>query len=288
MAITNADLIAFNNVETTDLIQGALLLPFRKETVFLPNITYANGYESLVPGTDGGIGTQVIIRKLGKGAATTVKANTDGAFDYAHGYTADIIHSVPLDDVIKQSEKVYEAVDIARISNTGARKAEIVLANTTELSQELISAGLRRVVNVSTNVTPSTALTIKDDIIDEMAKLDRRPDVLMVTPKIYTELLKLVTSGDFIPVIRFDTIKTGLLGTILGLEVYIDEDMEDTNDFVLYNHNYFYVFNVLQFFDVQAATDFNGTYVRSLMLQGTWGEELEKGDGSWGVLKNNA
>ena len=34
-----------------------------------------------------------------------------------------------------------------------------------------------------------------------------------------------------------------------------------------------------------AATDFNGSYIRGLISQGTYGEPNAKGNGSWGIAK---
>ena len=227
MAITIADLILFNNVESTDLVQGAVALPYYKPLAYMANVTYSNGYQVYNAGNNG-VGTQVLIRKYGKGNATHVKANTaGGAFRYNHQNTADELIAIPLDDVIKQSEEVFEAVELARISATGARKGEIVINNVIELSQELISAGLVAAAQTSPNVIPTTSTTILDDFLDAMALLDYRPTVAVVSQIQYTNLLKLVTSGEFIPAIKFDTIKTGLIGQFLGVDIYLDEDLDE-------------------------------------------------------------
>lgn len=287
MAITIADLILFNNVESTDLMQGAIQLPYYKPLTYIPNTTYVNGYQVYNEGNNG-IGTQVLIRKLGRGNATHVKANTAGAFRYNHQNTADSLIVVPIDDIIKESEEVFEAVDIARISKTGARKAEIVMNNCVALSQNLISAGLVAAANTLTNVVPSTATTLVNDFLEAMAQLDYMPTVAVVSQNTYTNLLKLVTTRDFIPGIKFETIRTGLLGQFLGVDIYLDQDLPADVDFVLYNHNFFSVFTVLHFFDAVPATDFNGSYVRNLMGQGTYGPNQAKGEGAWGAVKKNA
>ena len=288
MAITIGDLILFNNVESTDLIQGALQLPYFKPITYIPNQTYVSGYEQYVRG-ENARGTQVLLRELGKGAATHVKANTAGAFKYTHANTADTLVVIPLDDVIKQSEEIYEAVDLARVSETGARKFEIVINNIIEKSQELIGAGLLAAANVHTDTTATTATNILEQFIDIMGlELDYVPTVAVVSPKVYTELLKLTVDGSFIPAIKFDTVRTGIVGQVLGVDVFVDQNFDADIDFVLYNHNFFSVFNVLEFFDAVAATDFNGSYARGLMLQGTYGPTRLKGAGAWGVVKKNA
>lgn len=287
MAITINDLILFNNVESTDLVQGITQIPYYKPLTFVRGRTYVSGYDELVLG-ENGRGTQVLMRKLGKGGATHVKANTTGAFKYTHKETADDLVVVPIDDVIKESEEIYEAVDLARVSATGGRKAEIVMNNIIEKSQELISDGL---VNVLTTLATTAAVdetNIKDIIIEAISEdLAYRPTVLLVNRKVYGSLLKLQTTGDFVS--NFDAIYTGFVGRILGLDVYINEDFDEDVDFALYNHNFFNVFEMLQFFDFVPATDFNGTYVRGLFLQGVYGEAgLTVENGAWGVVKKNA
>lgn len=289
MAITIADLILFNNVESTDLVQGALQLPYFKPITYIPNVTYSNGYEQYVNGGENGRGTQVLMRELGKGAATHVKANTAGAFKYTHAETPDTLVTIPLDDVFKQSEEIYEAVDLARTSATGARKFEIVINNIIELSQKFIGAGLVAAANAHADTTPTTAANVLEQFIDIMGlELDYLPTVAVVSPKVYTELLKLTVDGSFIPAIKFDTIRTGIVGQVLGVDIYVDKDFDADIDFVLYNHNFYSVFNVLEFFDAVQATDFNGSYARGLMLQGTYGPTRTVGNGAWGVVKKNA
>lgn len=287
MAITINDLILFNNVESTDLVQGVTQIPYYKPLTFVRGRTYVSGYDELVLG-ENGRGTQVLMRKLGKGGATHVKANTTGAFKYAHKETADDLVVVPIDDVIKESEEIYEAVELARVSATGGRKAEIVMNNIIEKSQELISNGLVGVLTPLANTAAVDETNIKDIIIEAISEdLSYRPTVLLVNRKVYGHLLKLQTTGDFVS--NFDAIYTGFVGRILGLDVYINEDFEDEVDFALYNHNFFNVFEMLQFFDFVPATDFNGTYVRGLFLQGVYGEAgLTVADGAWGVVKKNA
>ena len=126
-----------------------------------------------------------------------------------------------------------------------------------------------------------------------MGELSYVPNIFMVTKKTYGELLKLVTTGEFVA--SFDTIHTGFLGHFLGMEVWLDESLPATVDFVLYNYLHWNVFNMLQFFTFVEATDFDGTYVRSLMLQGVYGattdaegNPLDATNGAWAIVKKNA
>ena len=126
MAITLGDLLAFNDVETTDILQGIVQLPYVKPIAYVPGRTYSTEFEDITKGL-GQRGSQAVIRKLGKGTVKSVKATAANALDFDHQETADDVEVIPIDDVISKSEKIYEAVDLARVSATGARKAEVVL-----------------------------------------------------------------------------------------------------------------------------------------------------------------
>ena len=94
MPVAKSNLLLFNNVETTDvLMAGVAPLPYYKPTPFMPNVSYVNGYQEWIPG-NGGRGSQILVRKLGKGAATAVKATVAGAFKYTHAETADDIVTI--------------------------------------------------------------------------------------------------------------------------------------------------------------------------------------------------
>ena len=292
MAIQLADLIIFNNVESTDLIQGVTQLPYYKASPYQRNRTFVSGYDSLVEGQNGR-GTQVVIRQLGKGAAVNVKANTAGAFRYTHAETPDRIITIPIDDVIKQSEEIFQAVEDARISRTGARKAEIVFNNIMEAVQENISGYLTNSVLTSADTTAVTSENVKQMFIDELLKLSYRPTIAMVSDATYAALLTLQTTGTFVA--RFDSIYTGFVGHFLGMDVYVDPNLDADVDFVLYNHNHFNVFEMLNYFDFIAATDFNGTYARALALMGGYGKKVDqagvaltKATGAWGIAHKNA
>lgn len=292
MAITINDLILFNNVESTDLLQGVLQSPYYKPLAYVRGLTYVSGYETLVEGNEGR-GTQVLIRDLGKGAVEKVKAGAANAFRFNHAETKDALITIPIDDVIKQSEEIFQAVEDARISRTGARKAEIVFNNIMEAVQENISGYLTNSVLTSADTTAVTSANVKQMFIDELLKLSYRPTIAMVSDATYAALLTLQTTGEFVA--RFDSIYTGFVGHFLGMDVYVDPNLDADVDFVLYNHNHFNVFEMLNYFDFIAATDFNGTYARALALMGGYGKKVDqagaaltKATGAWGIAHKNA
>jgi len=71
-----------------------------------------------------------------------------------------ILKVIPIDDVISKSEKIYEAVDLARVSATGARKAEVVLTQVIEESQRLMSKYLVSSVPAVANAVALTPTNV--------------------------------------------------------------------------------------------------------------------------------
>ena len=280
MAIAFADLLAFNNVESTDPIMGVTQIPYYKKPAYIFGVSANNGYDEYVKGNNGR-GSQVLVRRLGKGSATVVKATVSGALKFTHAETADTLLTIPIDDVIKQSEEVYEVVEIARESATGARKAQVVMNNLIEESQKLISAELvaGALIGETTALGVFSGAKLKTAVTKYVGLLDFLPDTLMVTKETYGILLDMITSGDFIP--AFDTIKTGVVGQFLGLNVIVDGDL--TVPFVVYNHLGLNAFPAFESFDVVPATDFVGSYVRGMILQGQKAETVTAGNGSWAI-----
>lgn len=292
MPIALAQLLVYNNVESTDPILGAVQAPFFREPTYVPGITFVNGFEKHLVG-ENGFGSQVLVRKLGKGTATKVKATAAGALDFSHAETGDTLLTIPLDDIIKQSEKVYEFVEIARASKTGAIKAEVVVKNIGDKVQETISGYLQASALTSANVAAVALNTIKDQIITDMALLDYKPTVLVVSLAVQTLLLQLITTGDFLSYNGFDAIKTGAIGRFLGMEVFYDPNLGQKVDYVLYDHTKFGVFLQLESFDIVPAIDFKGSLIRGMVLIGNETNlagftPVAKGAGSWAVKHTNA
>lgn len=296
-ALTLSNLLTFATAggtagvgESTDLIQGALQMPYYKPAPYVPNQTFVNGFDEYVAGGGSGRGSQIVLRVLGKGSATVVGAEVAGAFDYSHAQTADTLVNIPLNIVIKQSEKVYEAVEIARQSASGARKAEIVANNLTDAFQAEVSKKLQLVENANTAsaTDPTTKENLKDLVANALGtKLDYTPDTMVVSREVYGILLQLVSDGSYTPIHGFDTVRSGVIGKFLGMNVVIDENLTDgtgdtaKNDFILYNHNFLNVFAIMNNFSVVPAVDFDGSYVRGLMLLGIYAPIVAKGSGAW-------
>ena len=283
MPIVMADLLAFNNVETTDPISAVVQMPFIKRPAYLRNVSFVDGYDEYIRGGNGR-GSQVLIRTLGKGTAATVKATAANAFDYTHANTADTVVVVPIDDVIKQSEKIYEAVDVARQSATGARKAEVVLNNVLDAAQATISGYLQAGAIAKTAAAIADAEALKAALINDYATaLDYAPTTLMVSRTTLALLFQLTTKDGFLAKPNEEVIRTGVLGTILGMNVIVDENLAAKTAYVMYDHTRFAAFPALEKFTIVPAIDFDGSYARALLLLGGYAPVRAKGNGAWAV-----
>ena len=286
MAIVKGDLIAFNNVETTDAVFGAIELPYVKPVAYLPGVTYSTQYEDLVI-AQGGRGSQLVVRELAKGSVKSVKANVANALDFTHEETADGIRVIPIDDVVSRSEKIYEAVEVARESKTGAAKAELVIDEIIEESQALFSGYLKESSLKSETTTPLTKSNIIATLLTEEAKLDYPARILMVNKATLNILKQTFTDGHFLANPREEVIRTGVVGTVLGYDVFVDYNADF--DFVLYNPEFFNGINIFNYFGVvDARPDFVGAYAQGQLIQGGEGKlwttgDIGSGKGIWSI-----
>lgn len=285
MAITRSDLLIFNNVESTDVLQGIVEVPFLKPIPYVPNVTFSIEHEQATLG-QGGRGSQVLIRTLGKPTVKTAKATDANGLRFTHAQTADDLEVVLIDDVASHSEEVFEAVEAARQSETGAAKAKVSLDTVLEQGQAYISNYLTNSAVESDNTDVLTADTIYEAILTEYVRLDYNADTLAVGKTEYGYLLRLVSTGQFNANSSEDAIRTGVLGTILGMNVIVDDNLDA--DFVIYNSTKFPVFTLFQVFDMIEAADFKGSYARSQILLGGGRKPLAIGDvglgkGIWAI-----
>lgn len=292
MAIKN-ELLVFNNIETTDAYHALTELPFRRTPAYLPGITFTTDFvEKNI--SHNGRGSKLYIRKLNKATPKAVKATAANALDFEHKQTADDIEEINIDDVISRSEKIYQAVEAARTSEEGALKAESALDDVLEDVQAGISGYLTESVPANTTDAAITnGETMLAALLDTLSKLDENPDVLVVPRIGHTRLLELLTTGHFRANSREDVVRTGVVGTILGMDVVIDDNLAEGTDFVMYNHRHFPVFTIFNVFDMVEAIDFKGTYARAQVVMGGGREALEAADigaakGVWGLKYQQA
>lgn len=285
-AIAKSDLIVFNNVESTNPVFGAIGMPYRNPVAFIPNVTFSTRIEDLVLSNQVR-GSMIVVRDLGKGSVKSANVYDDNALDFSHAETADAIRSIPLTDLISTSEKIYEAVDVARASATGAKKTEIAFDDVLTKSQEKISGYLSATATASPDDDAIDKDNIIATIIEQAEYLDYPATILMVSKAVHTMLQKTFTQGYYQANSREDVVRTGIVGKVLGYDVVIDHNAD--YDFVLYNHNHFPVANVFVYFGVvDARPDFVGSYAQAQLIQGGGGKQIAanrigEGDGIWGI-----
>ncbi len=301
--ITRNDLLVFNNTESTDIIQGLLEIPFAKPPTYIPNVTFGTDFEKQIL-QNVGHGSQVIRRCLGRGGAKYNKATAANAFEYTHTDPEDSIVSIPLDDVISDSQIIREPVELARVTRTGAAKAEVVVNNVIAESQKRISYSLRDGLP-ETTIEAGTAVSamadmneFKDNLLLEIASLDYTPNTLAVEKSLYYRLLGWFSSGDFLANPNETAVKTGILGHYLGLNVVIDPNLgktykgSDDNDYkaeyYLYDSNAFGVYTFFQEFRfADAGSKYIGktTYAQASFIQGYDVPQRTPGEGTWGLKR---
>ena len=298
MPITYNDLIIYNSVESTDPIMGVTQLPYRKRLAFQEGFTFVSGWEEFISGNGNGKGSQIIIRQLGKGKAERVNVEDANALDYNAEYEGDNTRTIPVDVVIKKSEKIYEPVEAARQSASGAKKAQNVLDQIFDEFQLYLTETLIAEANVAAETTEVTdEVEWKNMLIDEMTQeLDRVPRVLMVGRKGRAKALKLQTTGEFVAV--YDGIRSGLIGTLLGMDVVYNEYLEDEIDHIMYDPNYFFAFNNFYAFNFKDTNKFEGSLVNGMLITRALGDrdvdptktnplgiKRVAGNGAWGVVR---
>lgn len=291
--ITINELIKFQGKESTDPIVAVTQLPYTRPVVFYRGLTYNDGYEEYTRGKDPR-GSQVIVRTLGAGNAEVVDVRAAGSLDFNHTQTEDQVYSIPIDTVIKRSEKVYALVDEARQSADGAAKAQQVYFDIIEAVQRNATTALVEGANELADKNETPLETLREYLIDtRVQEMDDTPTVLMVNKSMYGKVLKLQTSGDFIPVNDWNgIIVNGLVGRLLGMNVIYNPYLPDDVEFIMYNHEHFLVFPFSEYFGfVDARPDFLGSYVQGMLLtkaagrKGPNGEKPVLGEGVWGVVK---
>ena len=104
MAIAYSDLLAFNNVESTDVLQGFAEVPYTKPVAYVYGYTMSNELEDISI-SSGLTGSQALVRKLGKGSVKTAKATNAGALDFNIAQAADNVEVIPIDDVISKQKR---------------------------------------------------------------------------------------------------------------------------------------------------------------------------------------
>jgi hypothetical protein len=237
MAFLNTNAVARGN-ETIDTKFSALVEPnLYANDIFRPGITFTDKYQTDAMG-------QLFVRKLGKGTVDTTDALT-----FTHNQTADALISIVLDKSFKQSEAIYESVEIARQSGTGLQKFEVVARNVAEAWQLQAHTSLLADATASANTTviaadPTAAQGLKKVIIQvrkELRDNDANPDVIIASTNTYSKFLD-YAGREYVPATNDEVLRTGAYGTFMGMKVYestqlVDDGTAGSNEFVMYDHD---------------------------------------------------
>ena len=210
MAFINTNAVT-RGTETVDTKFSALVEPnLFPDQIFQPNLTYTERYETDSMG-------QLFVRKLGKG---TVDVTT--GLTFTHAQTADALISIVLDKHFKQSEAIYEAVEIARTSGTGVQKFETLMNNIKAAWQTQAHTSLVAGATASALLTATTTSTLfKAAFIavrKELRDNDANPDVLIASTKQYSYMLD-YSGKEYQPNYNDEVMRTGSVGRFLGVNI---------------------------------------------------------------------
>lgn len=231
MAFLNTNAVERGN-ETVDTKFSPLLEPnLWAEEIFQAGRTFTDKYQTDAMG-------QLFVRKLGKGTV-----DTSAALTFTHNQTADELISIVLDKSFKQSEAIYESVEIARNSGTGMQKMEVVARNVGQAWQQEAHDSLVAGATASATTTATAAADVKDIFISvrkELRDNDARPNVLIASTEFYSKML--TYSGiEFQPATNDEILRTGVVGRFLGIDVYESTQLTDDGtagsvEFIMYEY----------------------------------------------------
>lgn len=218
--------------ETVDTRFSPLLEPnLWHDQIFEAGRTFTAKYQLDAAG-------QIFVRKLGKGSVDRTTA-----MDFTHDQTEDTLISIELDEKFKVSEAIYEAVEVARTSGTGAQKMEQVAETVGEEWQAVAHEKLLDQSETMANTDETSSGDTKARLLEARQKLREekaKPDVVIMSPKFYAGFLE-VAAKEYTPSTNDEQIRTGLLGRIYGMDVYESNHLEDdgsadSTEFVMYEY----------------------------------------------------
>jgi hypothetical protein len=224
--------------ETVDTKFSALLEPnLWAGNIFQAGLTYTDKYQTDAMG-------QLFVRKLGKGTVDVTAGLT-----FTHAQTSDELIPIVLDKKFKQSEAIYESVEVARQSGTGVQKFETVSRNVGERWQleahtQLIAGATASANTTVINADPLNAAGLKKVIIGvrkELRDNNANPDVIIASTNTYSKFLD-YAGKEFIAATNDEVLRTGSYGQFMGMKVYESTQLEDDGtsgsvEFLMYDHD---------------------------------------------------
>ena len=256
--------------ESVDAKFSALIEPnLFPDQIFQAGLTFTDKYEVDAMG-------QLFVRKLGKGSV-----DTGSTLTFTHAQTADSLISIVLNKPFKQSEAIYEAVELARTGGTGVQKFETVVRNVRtawqkEALDQLIAGATASANTTVLNADPTHANGIKAALIGvrkELRENDANPDVIICSPRAYAMLLTF-SGKEFQPAYGDETLRTGSVGKFLGMRVYESTQLEDNGvngdvEFIMYDHDaYSILTTIVASRIIDAGKDWAGSAAQVHLISG--------------------
>lgn len=239
-----------------------------KDVTFVPNVSFTTKYQMKAG--------QIYVRKLRPVNVKQGKATASGGLDFEHTHTQDDLIPIFIDQNFSGSEKIYEAVENARESATGAQTMEVVVNSVKEQFQLHALGVLVGEGRISSITAATTVDTVKENILASRKALrdeGANPDILIASTKIFGFLLE-KAGQEYFPNSNEEVLRTGSVGKYYSFNVYesnlIDDGGESGDvEYVLYDHEAYSILYALETVRmVDAGKDFVGSYAQAQMVAG--------------------
>lgn len=247
--------------------------------IFQPGLTYTAKYQIGPAGT-------IYIHKPGKG---TVTPTTPGA-DFTDAIVQDSLVPILLDKQYNRSRKIYNATAASVAYPIAAAELELGIQ---EVAEAWTLTGVKEILGTTNIITSDntstvvTASTVYDQIVDDRAKLVKlgaKPDVVVVSPRVYADLLK---SDEFqrTGTIGDRVVSGGNVGMIAGMTVVEYQSLDDAAvtgetiggitwaaddelEYAMYDHDAFSIVTSVNMVRVKDSENFNGTKAQVEIVSG--------------------
>lgn len=261
--------LKYNDIATVDTRFAPILEKnLWKDVTFVPNVSFTTKYQTRAG--------QIYVRKLRPVGVKEASATASGGLDFSHTHTPDDLIPIFIDRNFSASEKIYEAVENARESATGAQTMEVVVNSVKEKFQLHALSVLVGEGRISSITDETTANTVKANILASRKAIrdeGATADILITSTKIFNFLLE-SAGKEYFPNSNEEILRTGAVGNYYNFKVYESNLIDDTGtsgdvEFVLYDHEAYSILYALETVRmVDAGKDFVGTYAQAQMVAG--------------------
>lgn len=261
--------LRYNDIATVDSRFAPILEKnLWKDVTFVPNVSFTTKYQ-----TKAG---QIYVRKLRPVSVKEAAATASGGLEFSHTHTQDDLIPIFIDRNFSASEKIYEAVENARESATGAQTMEVVVNSVKEKFQLHALDVLTTEGRISAVTAATTVDSVKENVLASRKALrdeGANPDILIASTKVFNFLLE-KAGKEYFPNSNEETLRTGAVGNYYNFKVYesnLIDDAGETGDveFILYDHEAYSILYALETVRmVDAGKDFVGTYAQAQMVAG--------------------